>query len=272
VLAPFTPVHLFVYSFFNGLRMVLVHTVCLEFLISHISEPVEYNRGLGKTVMLLALILKHKEKQQAEGNSSKRLPTLVVAPLSLITQWEEEIKTKTSLSCRVCYGDQTKGNSSLDDFDVDVVVTTYGKMQGEIQRRKKDPNCTSDKGYGLLQREWLRVILDEAHCIKNQATLASKACCALKAQYRWVVTGTVIHNSLDDVFGLLKFLRHQPWCDAAFWKTAITSEMNSTSKLDDSESGESEEPSGTTVALGRVRRLLGPLMLRRTKNSLSADG
>lgn len=241
--------------------------------ISHmLRKIVDYNRGLGKTVMLLALILKYKEKQQAEGSTAKRLPTLVVAPLSLITQWEEEIKTKTSLSCRVCYGDQAKGKTSRDDFDVDVVVTTYGKMQGEIQRRNQDPNSTTEKGYGLLQREWLRVILDEAHCIKNQKTLASKACCALKAQYRWVVTGTVIHNSLDDVFGLLKFLRHQPWCDAAFWKTAITSEMNRTSKSDTSDNDEPEEPSSMAVALGRVRRLLGPLMLRRTKNSLSADG
>ena len=223
--------------------------------------------------MLLALILKHKEMQQVEGKRAENSPTLVVAPLSLITQWEEEIKTKTSLSCRVWYGDQAKGKASCDDFDVDVVITTYGKMQGEFQRRKQDSGSVNDKGYNLLQQEWLRVILDEAHCIKNQATLASKACCSLTAKYRWVVTGTVIHNSLDDVFGLLKFLQHQPWSEAAFWKTAITTEMNRVSK---SESGVTDEPDGQqpgmTVALGRVRRLLGPLMLRRTKNSLSADG
>ena len=220
--------------------------------------------------MLLALILKYKEKQEAEGHGTRYLPTLVVAPLSLIAQWEEEINTKTSLSCLVCYGDQAKSKSSRDDFAVDIVITTYGKMQGELQRQKEP--TAADRGYGLLQRDWLRVILDEAHCIKNQATLASKACCAVKATYRWVVTGTVIHNSLDDVFGLLKFLKHQPWCEPAFWKTAITSEMNRTDKPPDATDGGSLEPTGMMVALGRVRRLLGPLMLRRTKNSLSADG
>lgn len=225
--------------------------------------------GLGKTVMLLALILKYKEKQQAEGNIRRNLPTLVVAPLTLIAQWEEEIKTKTSLSCRVCYGD-SKGKSSRDGFAVDIVITTYGTMQAEFQKQKKS-NAT-DCGYGLLQRDWLRIILDEAHCIKNQATIASKACCTVKATYRWVVTGTVIHNSLDDVFGLLKFLQHQPWCEHAFWKTAITTEMNRVDKTDAEDGEKSTEPTGMMVALGRVRRLLGPLMLRRTKNSLSADG
>jgi len=226
--------------------------------------------GLGKTVMLLALICKYKETVQNESKTKKHRPTLVVAPLSLISQWEEEINTKSSLSCLVCYGEQVKTKSSNDEYAVDVVITTYGTMQAELQRQKKSAGA---RGYNLLQQDWLRVILDEAHCIKNQHTLASKACCAIEADYRWVVTGTIIHNSLDDVFGLLKFLRHQPWCEPAFWKTAITTEMNRTAvKQESNDEDVLAEPSGMMVALGRVRRLLGPLMLRRTKNSLNADG
>jgi SNF2 family DNA or RNA helicase len=112
--------------------------------------------------MLLALILKSKES--AEG--SKGGPTLVVAPLSLISQWEEEIETKTSLSYLVWYGDQTKGKSSEDDFDCDVVITSYGTIQAEMQKKiKKESSKRSNKG--LLERDWLRVILDEAHCKRN---------------------------------------------------------------------------------------------------------
>jgi SNF2 family DNA or RNA helicase len=219
--------------------------------------------------MLLALILKCKEmvaKDNGEGNNAHG-PTLVVVPLSLISQWEEEILTKTSLTLRICYGDQTKDKSG--DFNFDIVLTTWGTMQAEFQKVKKN---TPNRSYGLLDQNWLRVILDEAHAIKNQSTVVSKAACAVKSRYRWVVTGTIIHNSLDDVYGLIKFLQHQPWCEPAFWNAAISSEMKRAEKSKSGDLDEAEEPTGMMVALERVRRLLGPMMLRRTKDSLTSDG
>ena len=84
-------------------------------------------------------------------------------------------------------------------------------------------------------------------------------------------TGTVIHNSLDDVFSLVKFLQHQPWCESGFWKAAISNEMNRVEQAETKEGG-TAEPTGMMVALRRVRQLLAPLMLRRTKDSLAADG
>lgn len=112
--------------------------------------------------MLLALILRSKE-ESADNGACKRGPTVVVAPLSLISQWEEEIGSKTSLSCLVWYGDQTKGKTSKDDFNCDVVITSYGTIQAEMQRKLKKED-KSRRGNGLLDRDWMRVILDEAHC------------------------------------------------------------------------------------------------------------
>ena len=228
------------------------------------------SQGLGKTVMLLALCLKYKDMKEDEMDCDGRVdrrPTLVVCPLSLLGQWEEEIETKTSLSCRVCYGDQSKGKYTSEKFDEDIIITTYGTMQSELQKQQKG----SGQSYGILRQDWLRVILDEGHCIKNQSTIAAKACCLLKATYRWVVTGTIIHNSLDDVFSLVKFLRHQPWSVSAFWKAAISSETNRADESQAEDDGPTE-PSGMMVAVDRVRRLLGPIMLRRTKDSVSSDG
>lgn len=140
----------------------------------------------------------------------------------------------------------------------DVVLTTYGMLQGEY--RRKNPL--------LLKCEFLRVVLDEAHSIRNQRTLVSKVCCELKARHRWCVTGTIIQNSLDDVFGTMKFLRHEPWCWPAFWKAAITiPSRNDGNDLDVERHRES-----LNIALDRVRRLLGPIMLRRTKDSKTIDG
>jgi hypothetical protein len=144
--------------------------------------------GLGKTVICMALILKAKE-DRAETSGPKS--TLVVAKLSLLPQWEEELKTKTTLTYRVYYG---QGKISAADLDVDVVITTYGTIQGESKR--KNPV--------LLNCQWMRLILDEAHCVRNQNTLASRVCCELQSLHRWAVTGTVIQNSLDDVFGMMK--------------------------------------------------------------------
>ena len=218
--------------------------------------------------MLLSLICQSKHEDEHskvavddsnELNDSNKLDrrcntTLVVAPLSLLAQWEEELETKSSLAYFAHYGEK-----KLKDYSsVDVVVTTYGTIQGELQaqlkRKKLGQAVEGMKMPGLLGMQWKRLILDECHSIKNNATIVSRACCLLRAERRWCVSGTIIQNSLDDVFALLKFLRHEPWCERSFWKTAVVNE------------------SDMNVALDRVRRVLSPIMLRRTKESRDSNG
>ena len=72
--------------------------------------------GLGKTIMLMALILKSKEARIAANKlTGGPTATLVVAKLSLLPQWEEELKTKTNLSCQVYYG--TGKQPSVEDLE-----------------------------------------------------------------------------------------------------------------------------------------------------------
>lgn len=208
--------------------------------------------GLGKTIMMLALIQSSLQNEE-EGSAG---PTLIVSPLSLLIQWQGEIESKTNLSYRTYYGDGKQGG----DFNANVVLTTYGSLQSEWLAFSKAPPSTQH--IGLLTQNWKRVILDEAHCIKNTSTVASKACCMLRAERRWCVSGTIIQNSLDDVYALLKFLRHEPWCQHSFWKAAISSKLRDTC----------DNPQAKQEALDRVRRLLGPIILRRTKASLDENG
>jgi len=130
-------------------------------------------------------------------------------------------------------------------------------LQSEFSNRDKNKSTNSS----ILFLKFRRVILDEGHLIKNPVTAVSKACCAINADRRWCVTGTPIVNSLHDVFGLLKFLKHEPWSSSSFWKNAISNIMND----DDSEDG-------MKVALGRVKRVISPLLLRRTKDTLDKNG
>eukprot|EP00934_Nitzschia_sp_Nitz4_P000407 Nitzschia sp. Nitz4//scaffold168_size48592//31392//34905//NITZ4_007053-RA/size48592-augustus-gene-0.23-mRNA-1//-1//CDS//3329538330//407//frame0 len=186
--------------------------------------------GLGKTVMFLSLIQSTSDKKD---DGSQPGATLVVTPLSLLQQWQEEIESKTDLSYTVYYGQDAKQQTLLD-LNVHVVLTTYGSLTNSP----------------LLHHAWLRVILDEAHTIKNPSTQLSQACCRLQAQRRWCVTGTMVQNSIQDVFGLLKFLRLEPWCHAAVWNQLQ----------------QQERP------LARVREILTPILLRRTKETLGPDG
>ncbi|CAN0214983.1 unnamed protein product, partial [Hapterophycus canaliculatus] len=104
-------------------------------------------------------------------------------------------------------------------------------------------------GGGLLGVRWRRVILDEAHSIRNTDTKQSRACLQLEADQRWAVTGTPIQNSLDDVAALLAFLRHEPWSDRGWWRRVIADPYKD----------------GDMEALRRLKTVLAPILLRRTK-------
>lgn len=230
--------------------------------------------------MLLSLLAKDRENQD-EGDEKestvieiddnddnpiiqkipKHKTTLVVAPLSLVAQWEEEIHSKSSLSCLTYYSDQAKKLGISDLSSVDVVITTYGMLQSELNSKSKENSHSSAT---LLSMIFRRVILDEAHIIKNPNTGASKACYLVQAERRWAVTGTPISNSLQDVYGLLRFLHHQPWCFHSFWKKAVRNPSTTNDK--------EEKDSETSIVLERVRRLLKPILLRRTKDTLTSEG
>ncbi|KAL3756862.1 hypothetical protein ACHAWU_005124 [Discostella pseudostelligera] len=296
--------------------------------------------GLGKTVMLLALILKTKEQEEVEEvgavsqenqniytnpSQTKRVSnrkmvasngksesvyrndqcddddgeswsgerdstmakgrpslkveksngtTLVIAPLSLISQWEEELSTKTDLSHILYYDLNTKRIDGYDFASVDVVITTYGTVQSLFESFSRSGSVDSKHRHSMFNFGWKRIILDEAHVIKNPATLISKACCTLQSETRWCVTGTPIQNSLQDIYGLLKFLRHEPWCGAAFWRNAITDPVavcNGNSS-DEINANDDTKDFSSIAAFGRVRRLLAPILLRRIKSTLTADG
>lgn len=54
------------------------------------------------------------------------------------------------------------------------------------------------------------MVLDEAHTVRNRKTRAAEAVCDLEAIHRWSLTGTLVNNSLDDIFTLLRFMMISP--------------------------------------------------------------
>ena len=222
--------------------------------------------GLGKTIQSIALILTNPRPPLSSStavtdkkslSASVGKSTLVVAPLALIKQWEAEIKDRVleSHKLRVCvhHGPQrTKRFEDLKKYDV--VITTYQILVSEHGSSSKKEDGPQVGCFGL---HWYRLILDEAHTIKNRNAKATKAACSLRSEYRWCLTGTPMQNNLDELQSLIHFLRIRPYNDLHTWKDQITRPM-------------SQGRGG--VAIKRLQYYLKAFMKRRTKEVLKQEG
>ncbi|NWI52833.1 TTF2 factor, partial [Calyptomena viridis] len=231
--------------------------------------------GLGKTLTMIALILAQKQlkKEKKETleiwiskNDSTVIPshsTLIVCPASLIHHWKKEIERRVAfgkLRVYLYHGpSRDKHAEVLSGYDV--VVTTYSllskevptsKEEGEVPAEDHDVQSGSSPCSPLLRVAWARLILDEAHNIKNPRTQTAIAVCKLRAGARWAVTGTPIQNNLLDVYSLLRFLRCSPFDEYKVWKYQVD---NNTKK-----GGE------------RLSLLTRSLLLQRTKDQLDSSG
>ncbi|AAK85603.1 GTA [Epiphyas postvittana nucleopolyhedrovirus] len=157
--------------------------------------------GLGKTLSVLLLIA---------NNNNVNLKTLIVCPLSLLNHWCGE-SDKHNLNIKLCKFYNNKCDQSFDAYQV--VVTTYDTLYNHHKLLK-----TKQRASSLLTRQWHRVVLDEAHVIKNCKTAVHAAASALCADNRWCITGTPIHNKHWDMYAIIKFLRCKPFNNAAVWK------------------------------------------------------
>ena len=241
--------------------------------------------GLGKTIEMLSLMHSHRSELATQAsdtrpttvNSLPRLPkssssvepapatTLVVAPMSLLAQWDNEASkaSKTgSFKSMVYYGSEKavdlrnlccEANAASAP---NLIITSYGVVLSEFGQVARNGGDRGSHG-GIFSLDFFRVILDEAHFIKNRQSKTAKACYEIAAQHRWVLTGTPIINRLEDLFSLVHFLRVEPWSNFSFWKTFITTPF---------ESGD------FIRALDVVQTVLEPLVLRRTKDMKTPDG
>lgn len=192
--------------------------------------------GLGKTIQTIATIVSNRERSSGTTGG-----TLLVVPASLIIQWEDEIFEKTmlgSVSVHVYHGsNRVKTKNELGSYDV--VITTYGIMASEWPVVKKKKKATMKRNGALeaergeseeeeeiedevdlrrraglmFKMEWHRIVLDEAHNIKNRSTAWAKSSFHLRGHFRWCLTGTPIQNSVRDLFSLICFLDIAPFND-----------------------------------------------------------
>jgi len=192
--------------------------------------------GLGKTIQTLAHILKEKNGRRA------RTPCLVVAPTSVIRNWQREAQTFTPrLSVHVSHG-PNRHDYFEDIGQFDLVITSYALLTRDIDQ--------------LVKTRWHLVVLDEAQAIKNPRAQVSLNACKLKARHRLCLSGTPLENHLGELWSLFRFLMPGYLGDENIFRILFRTPIE---KHQDSER--------MRLLTARIR----PVLLRRHKEQVAAD-
>ncbi|KAF2736997.1 hypothetical protein EJ04DRAFT_431957 [Polyplosphaeria fusca] len=224
--------------------------------------------GMGKTLSILALVLRtleeaHKWASDLDNNvnsshenvstkkSNKARATLVMASSDLmINEWFQEIERhfhrQVSGSLKMIKYHGAYRETSIDKLrEADLIITTYHTLASDFAG-KKNP---------LNDIEWYRLVLDEAHIIRRQATGLNRTVSQIKAKSRWCLTGTPVQNRLEDIGALFAFLRVNPFHNLSMFRKFIAIPFDEGARQRD-------------IAVERFTRLMDSLCLRRTKDLL----
>ena len=219
--------------------------------------------GLGKTLSVLSLVVSTlPEAQEWQGmvpepslvhdspGIRNTKTTLLVSPLSAVSNWVAQIKEhlkEHAISYYVFHGSsRTTDVDTLSNYDF--VITTYSIVLSELSGRGSKRGISP-----LTKMNLFRIVLDEAHAIREQSTAQSQAIFKLNASRRWSVTGTPIQNRLDDLVSVTKFLRLFPYDDKSKFAAHILSKFKS----------------GDANVLTSLRVLVDSFTLRRVKDKIN---
>ena len=188
--------------------------------------------GLGKTVQTLALLL----HRAVHG------PALVIAPTSVCSNWVAEAQ-RFAPGLRVSLYGETERTALLQGLQPgDVVVASYALTQ------------IDDEAFAAIH--WATLVLDEAQALKNAATKRSKSVASLQADFRLALTGTPVENRLGDLWSVMNLLNPGLLGSSGQFSERFANPIE-----------RDREP----VALARLRRLVAPFLLRRTKAQVLSD-
>ncbi len=192
--------------------------------------------GLGKTVQTLAHLLTEK----AAGRLVR--PALIVAPTSLMGNWQREaLRFAPDLSVRVLHG-QTRHERYAEASSADILLTTYPLL----------PRDAVQLGKLALHS----LILDEAQTIKNPRAKAAQVVRRLNAEHRLCLTGTPLENHLGELWALFDFLMPGFLGDSETFRRIYRTPI---------------ENHRDTAREAHLARRLAPFMLRRTKQEVAAE-
>ncbi len=187
--------------------------------------------GLGKTVQTLALLL----ARAPDG------PALIVSPTSVCGNWRDEAARFAPTLNVIDYrtSGREKTLEQLGPFDA--VLVSYGLLQSDAE--------------AFSHVHWHTAVLDEAQAVKNMATKRSAAVMDLKSDFRMIMTGTPVENRLSELWNLFRFLNPGLLGSLERFNRVFASPI----------------ADGDERARARLRRVVSPFLLRRTKEQVLDD-
>ncbi len=184
--------------------------------------------GLGKTIQILSLL--------ADQPVQNTLPSLVVAPKSLIFNWQKEAAVFTPHLKVMAYTGSHRQALAKQFASQDLILTTYHTLRKDIEEFQK--------------QQFNFLILDEAHNLKNPQSQMTMAAKLISASKKIALTGTPVENSLMDLFSILSVVLPG---------LVTTAQAQRWTKENDPKN------------IRRLARAVRPFLLRRTKDQVLKD-
>lgn len=191
--------------------------------------------GLGKTLQTIAFLGYLKKFLK------NTMPNLLIVPKSLLHNWKAEFaKFLPSFKLFIFHTTQAEikdMEEKMENTELDVVLTTYEM-------------CISAKKV-FKKIQWCYLVIDEAHRIKNEASLLSKIVRIFECEHRLLLTGTPLQNNVHELWALLNFLDSQLFKDPDQFEKWI-------SQMETAEKG----------GIDQLRKVLQLFFLRREKREV----
>ena len=210
--------------------------------------------GLGKTIQTLALLQHNRENiPSAKGliaesditlfnNPELKLTSLIIMPASLIYNWENEIKKFVPEMKVYSYKGNQRKKSTSHFQNFDIILSSYHTIRQDIEL--------------ISSFSFHYIILDESQVIKNPASMLYKTVTRLKSEFKLVLTGTPVENSLTDLWTQLNFVNPGLLGDLSFFRREFAKPI---------------EKMGDDDKEVKLRKIIQPFILRRTKDMVALD-
>lgn len=218
--------------------------------------------GLGKTLQTLTLLKRVSEENKQKGNAetttgvtqldlfsratvssdNSSKTSLIIVPTSLVHNWINEILKFIPKLNAIAYIGQNREKLEKIYNKADLIITSYGILRNDLDQ--------------FTGKQFLYLILDESQMIKNPGSKTYQSIMQLKSDYRLVLTGTPIENSLTDLWSQMNFLNRGLLGSLSFFTNEFKTPIEKRQDIDKKK---------------RLQQLIAPFILRRKKTEVEKE-